>query len=374
MRDFLPFGEDVVSTVGNRAGVTGYSSQDTVRQKFPSYQKDAETSLDFAEARMYANTFGRFTAVDPLLASGKSANPQTFNRYTYVLNNPLLLTDPDGLQVAMAAGKVYQKGDSFAIFRNKPFAGYKPVRRTIHTQTTINGVQHHLTVTPRGWEVGDRVDGAKFEAPPEPAKPVIRDERIQRLAGGMIPTWNAGVSGIGKGTANGVISLLNANTFTTLTGYGIPRFTYSNAGQASYAGAAETGVLLGTVVAGGVFTAGSSSSLSVVPEGTILPRYLYAYTSPETATIIQRAGQLGRVDELTYATNAGDLTPIRAQLDLALPQSNSAQSIFRIDTSLINQEPLLVRPVTGNVNSRPGGGVEYIFGSPFRRGSFTRIQ
>lgn len=33
-RDFLPFGEDVVSTVGERASVTGYSSQDTVRQKF----------------------------------------------------------------------------------------------------------------------------------------------------------------------------------------------------------------------------------------------------------------------------------------------------------------------------------------------------
>ena len=51
-----------------------------MRQRFTGYQKDVETSLDFAEARMYANTYGRFTAVDPLLASGKSANPQTFNR------------------------------------------------------------------------------------------------------------------------------------------------------------------------------------------------------------------------------------------------------------------------------------------------------
>ncbi|MCC7307410.1 MAG: hypothetical protein IT173_07580 [Acidobacteria bacterium] len=57
---------------------------------------NAETSLDFAEARMYANTYGRFTAVDPLLASGKSANPQTFNRYIYVLNNPLTLVDRTG--------------------------------------------------------------------------------------------------------------------------------------------------------------------------------------------------------------------------------------------------------------------------------------
>ncbi|MBK8150803.1 MAG: hypothetical protein IPK58_22030 [Acidobacteria bacterium] len=60
--------------------------------------KDIETGLDFAEARMYENRHGRFTAVDPLLASGKSANPQTFNRYTYVMNSPLVNTDPTGLQ------------------------------------------------------------------------------------------------------------------------------------------------------------------------------------------------------------------------------------------------------------------------------------
>ena len=111
-----------------------------------------------------------------------------------------------------------------------------------------------------------------------------------------------------------------------------------------------------------------------MPQGTVLPRYLYTYTSPGTATNIQRAGQIGRADELVYATDAGRLTPLRAQLDLALPQSNSAQAIFRIDTSLINQNPLLVRPVTGNVFSRPGGGTEYIFRRPFPSGSFTRTQ
>ncbi|MBK7706072.1 MAG: RHS repeat-associated core domain-containing protein [Acidobacteria bacterium] len=75
-----------------------YGVSDNLRQKFTGYQKDDETGLDFAEARMYENRHGRFTAVDPLLASGKNANPQTFNRYTYVLNSPLVNTDPTGLQ------------------------------------------------------------------------------------------------------------------------------------------------------------------------------------------------------------------------------------------------------------------------------------
>jgi RHS repeat-associated protein len=96
----MPFGEDIYIGVGGRTGDTGQkyaSTQDDVRQKFTGYQKDRETSLDFAEARMYENRFGRFTAVDPLLASGNSANPQTFNRYVYVLSNPLSGTDPTGM-------------------------------------------------------------------------------------------------------------------------------------------------------------------------------------------------------------------------------------------------------------------------------------
>lgn len=96
-RDFLPFGEEVSINVGARSTALKYgTSEDDVRQKFTGYQKDKETGLDFAEARMYQNRFGRFTAVDPLLASGKNANPQTFNRYAYVGNNPLLRVDPNG--------------------------------------------------------------------------------------------------------------------------------------------------------------------------------------------------------------------------------------------------------------------------------------
>ncbi len=94
-RDFMPFGEDLTPDTNNRTAALKYNT-DEVRQKFTGYQKDTETGLDFAEARMYNNTHGRFTAVDPLMASGKSANPQTFNRYIYVGNNPIGRIDPHG--------------------------------------------------------------------------------------------------------------------------------------------------------------------------------------------------------------------------------------------------------------------------------------
>ncbi|MEP6848007.1 MAG: hypothetical protein ABI999_04060, partial [Acidobacteriota bacterium] len=65
-----------------------------------------ETDLDFAEARMYQDLHGRFTAVDPLLASGKSANPQTFNRFVYCLNKPINFNGPE----RFAGGNGYRQG------------------------------------------------------------------------------------------------------------------------------------------------------------------------------------------------------------------------------------------------------------------------
>ena len=104
-RDFMPFGEELFADGQNRTTNGNYSQtgEDSVRKRFTGYEKDMETGLDFAEARMYENRLGRFTAIDPLLASGKSANPQTFNRYIYGLNRPLALNDPTGLQSGKTA-------------------------------------------------------------------------------------------------------------------------------------------------------------------------------------------------------------------------------------------------------------------------------
>jgi len=96
-RDFMPFGEEITPDGTHRKADLKYDFGDNIRQKFTGYQKDEETQLDFAEARMYQNKHGRFTAPDPLLASASAANPQTFNRYIYTGNNPVNITDPSGL-------------------------------------------------------------------------------------------------------------------------------------------------------------------------------------------------------------------------------------------------------------------------------------
>jgi RHS repeat-associated protein len=66
-----------------------------VRQKFTGYEADYETGLNFAQARYQSSVQGRFTSADPL--SGNPHRPQSWNRYAYVLNNPLKLIDPTGM-------------------------------------------------------------------------------------------------------------------------------------------------------------------------------------------------------------------------------------------------------------------------------------
>ncbi|HRJ87047.1 MAG TPA: RHS repeat-associated core domain-containing protein [Pyrinomonadaceae bacterium] len=98
-RDFMPFGEELYTGVGGRTGDTGLkysSSQDDIRQKFTGYEKDQETDLDFAQARMYASKLGRLSTTDPSRKSIIAANPQTWHRYNYCYNNPLTLFDDNG--------------------------------------------------------------------------------------------------------------------------------------------------------------------------------------------------------------------------------------------------------------------------------------
>ena len=62
-----------------------------------SRERDAESGLDNFGKRYYGSSLARFMTPDPLLSSGRPWNPQTWNRYSYVLNNPVKFSDPSGL-------------------------------------------------------------------------------------------------------------------------------------------------------------------------------------------------------------------------------------------------------------------------------------
>ena len=113
--DYMAFGDEVtekLSNVGGRTSSQGYGEPDDVRKQYTGYERDKESGLDYAQARYYNSNHGRFTSVDPLTASASIRDPQTFNRYSYVLNSPYKFVDPLGLLAQGTGGFCGAENDS----------------------------------------------------------------------------------------------------------------------------------------------------------------------------------------------------------------------------------------------------------------------
>ena len=89
--DFLPYGSElcVASSSGNHYLFTGL-------------ERDSESGLDHTLYRQYASNFGRWLTPDAL--GGRRIDPQTLNKYSYIRDNPLTLTDPLGLYLCNGSG------------------------------------------------------------------------------------------------------------------------------------------------------------------------------------------------------------------------------------------------------------------------------
>lgn len=104
--DFYPFG-------GERL-ITNACSQN---YKFTGKERDSETGNDYFGARFYASNLGRFLSPDPLLNSGQPWAPQSWNRYSYTVNNPLRYIDPTGLFTWRPSGCNYADTKCQEIYR-----------------------------------------------------------------------------------------------------------------------------------------------------------------------------------------------------------------------------------------------------------------
>jgi len=97
---YFPFGDRV-------DGAPDYATHE-----FTGHERDRETGLDYMMARYYGSSVARFFSPDPAFEITKSQRtPQQWNRYSYVMNNPLILIDPEG-KVLTASGSQSAK-DSF---------------------------------------------------------------------------------------------------------------------------------------------------------------------------------------------------------------------------------------------------------------------
>jgi len=107
--DYLPFGEEITApSIGGRTPQMGYGATDDTRQKFTSKERDTESGLDYFEARYYSSAQGRFTSVDDFLIGAHVADPQSWNLYVYVMNSPLVNTDPTGQDIEVTTDKKHK--------------------------------------------------------------------------------------------------------------------------------------------------------------------------------------------------------------------------------------------------------------------------
>jgi RHS repeat-associated protein len=164
--DYLPFGEELFAAQGARTTALGYGASDGVRQKFTEKERDTETGLDYLVSRFYSSTQGRFTSADSF--SGSPMQPQTWNLFSYVLNNPLKFIDPTGHE-PQRQGERPTGGDAPPCW---PFCGLYPGQVPAINETVTITATDSPTVTSTPAEPA-------LTIPMRPTEPLLEGETTE---------------------------------------------------------------------------------------------------------------------------------------------------------------------------------------------------
>ena len=85
-----------ISTVADKSLPFGEADGTVPPIQFAGLWADTASNTDLAIFREYSPASGRWMSPDPYDGSYDASNPQSLNRYSYVLSNPMSLSDPSG--------------------------------------------------------------------------------------------------------------------------------------------------------------------------------------------------------------------------------------------------------------------------------------
>ncbi len=98
--DHQAFGEDIGVGVGLRKVEQGFSADKATRQGYGLTENDNATGQQHTWFRKLETQAGRWSSPDPYKGSMSLGDPQSFNRFSYVRNDPINYVDPSGLYEA----------------------------------------------------------------------------------------------------------------------------------------------------------------------------------------------------------------------------------------------------------------------------------
>jgi RHS repeat-associated protein len=157
---------------------------------FTGKERDSESGNDYFGARYYASSMGRWLSPDPTqLYYADPMNPQSFNLYSFVINNPLVNIDPDGMDcihinVDSGAYEGTDRGDCDNSTEEKANSG-QYVDGTVNTVTTTTGDANGVVTGYSGVnnDTGALISGSF--ASPLPPEIDPDDARIDALVQGV---------------------------------------------------------------------------------------------------------------------------------------------------------------------------------------------
>ncbi len=314
---------------------------------------DEETGLVYNRARMLHPRLGRFMQRDPL------GYVDGFNLYEYVRSSPLGFVDPLGLQ-------------------GEPFGGFilnAVVKAPGAAKDVISDTAKEVAL-PVGFHLG-LVDETDLLAESGLAQAVaarsVQGQGDVRIAAGLglDVARHANPESLGQRIAFAFVAGLvtrDSDRSSRAIAEGVLTLSPFVASKGS------TIFGRGVRVVRGPCQVRRVSRNSVGPGHVAVPKKMFHFTDDATAELIEKS-QLGLRGRTIFLTPNGHLSPLQAQIELALPQKNTVTALFEVTTKGLDTSKIILRRrTTGNVLNRPGGGTEILFDGPIPLKNVRRVR